>query len=63
MAMLYATVVEDRSLGVLGAGIMILAVVVRAFFIDQSLVLFGILGGGGMAVTGLVRVIGTPGGR
>ena len=61
--LLYPTVVEDRPLGVLGAGIIVLAMVLRAFLLDESLGLLGLLGGGGMAVTGLVRVIGTPGGR
>lgn len=61
--LLYAAVVEDRPLGVLGAGIVVLAVVLRLFLLDYSPVLFGLLGGGGMAATGLVRVVGTAGGR
>jgi VIT1/CCC1 family predicted Fe2+/Mn2+ transporter len=61
--LIYAVVVGDLALGVLGAGIAVLAAVVRLFFLDQSLLLFGLAGGGWMAATGLVRLVGPVGGR
>jgi hypothetical protein len=56
--LLYAVVVGDVALGALGAGIAVLAAVLRVVTLDQSLVLFGVLGGGGMVAVGLVRVLG-----
>jgi hypothetical protein len=61
--LLYAVVVEDRPLGVLGAGIAVLAAVLRLFLLDESLVLFGLLAGGGMTAIGLLRLFGPPGRR
>jgi hypothetical protein len=61
--LLYAVVVEDRALGVLGAGIAVLAAALRLLFLDESLVLFGLLGGGGMVAVGLLRLFGTLGRR
>src|SRR5215472_17432155 len=61
--LLYAVAAEDRALGVLGAGIAVLAAVLRLFLLDQSLVLFGMLGGGGMVAVVLLRLLAPPGGR
>jgi hypothetical protein len=61
--LLYAVVVGDRALGVLGAGIAVLAAALRLLLLDESLLLFGLLGGGWMAATGLLRVVGPLGGR
>jgi hypothetical protein len=61
--LLYAVVIEDLALGVLGAGIAVLAAVLRLFFLDESLVLFGLLAGGGMIAVGLLRLLGRLGGR
>jgi hypothetical protein len=58
--LLYAVVVEDRALGMLGGGIAALAAALRLFFLDDSLVLFGLLGGGGMVAIGLLRLFGPP---
>jgi hypothetical protein len=61
--LLYAVVVGDAALGLLGAGVAALAAVLRLFFLDESLLLFGLAGGGWMAATGLVRLVGPAGGR
>lgn len=60
---IYAVVAEDRALGALGAGVVGLAAVLRLFLLDDSLVLFGLLGGGWMAATGLARLVGPIGAR
>jgi hypothetical protein len=60
--LLYAVAAGDLALGVLGAGIAVLAAALR-LFLDESLLLFGLLGGGGMAGTGLLRLVGPAAGR
>ncbi len=54
--MLYAVISEDRELTYFGAGIVLLAVVVRIVIPDLSLLVFGVLAGGGKMIFGLVRM-------
>jgi hypothetical protein len=56
-------VVGDVALGVLAGGIVVLAAALRTFLLGESLLLFGLLGGGWMAGTGLVRLLGSVGRR
>lgn len=58
---LYGAAVVDFELGVLGAGIVVLAVVLRLALVphhpDLALMLFGVLAGAGMAALGLGRLL------
>jgi hypothetical protein len=57
--LLYALVAGDVGLGVLGAGILVLAAALRIVAPDRALVIFGVLAGGGMAAVGAVRLLTT----
>jgi hypothetical protein len=59
--LLFAVAMGDRALGVLGVGIVVLAALLRVFLLDESLVLFGVLGGSAMAAIGLARLVGPIG--
>ncbi|MGI8968937.1 MAG: hypothetical protein ACR2GA_07535 [Chloroflexota bacterium] len=54
---IYAVLAEDRALGVLGASIVVLAVVLRILFVHQALLLFGLGAGGAMTTLGVVRTV------
>lgn len=54
--LLYAVVAEDRALGLLGGGIIALAVVLRTFVPDRALLPFGLLAGGGTLAFGIARM-------
>jgi hypothetical protein len=55
--LLFAIVAGDLGLGLLGAGIAALATGLGLVLPDQALVLFGLIGGGAMAVLGSARVL------
>ncbi len=54
--MLYAVVAEDRALGLLGVGVVLLAVAVRLVVPDLSLLLYGLLAGGSTIAFGIARM-------
>lgn len=54
--LLYAVIAEDRALGLLGAGIILLAVVLRTIVPESALLPFGLLAGGGTLAFGVARM-------
>jgi len=54
--MLYAVVAEDGALGVLGASVVILAVILRLFVADLALLLYGVSAGGITIIFGVARM-------
>jgi len=54
--LLYAAVVADREVGLVGIGMMALAVALRVFVPEHAILIFGLAAGGGMTLLGLVRI-------
>jgi hypothetical protein len=57
--LLYAVAAGDRLLGVLGGGLAVLAAALRVLLLDESLLLFGLAGGGAMVAVGALRLRGS----
>lgn len=58
--LMYAVLAGDRAAGILGAGIVVLAAVLRITLMHRALLPFGLGAGGGMVLLGLMRTVREP---